>query len=455
MAVTKEITRLEHSSVKLTVTVDKTEVKAQYDDLLKGYAKNIQIKGFRKGMVPREVLERKFGDALKGEAVGRIMETSLETLFKAEDFPAEDKPLPYSTPSVLEEPKLDLENELRFVVQYDVFPTVTVGAWKGVEIEAPVASVTDEDLNRELEQLRDRNAVVIDKDEKAKVAKNDVVTVNYAELADDGTVVAGSERQDFVFTVGSGQNVFKFDDDIIGMKKDQTKDFEKTYPTDFPDADLAGKTKKLRATVTALKEKKLPDLDDELAQDISEKYKTLEDLKADIKSGLEKNLENRLRELKVNAFLEKVTADSTIDVPESMIRIELESRWRTLARRFNADSDQLMKILSSSGRDYEGLMTEWRPEVEKALKARLVVEELTKQLGVSSDEADLEKEFESMAASMKVDIEEIKKHYERDDMKRYLLDDLKERKLFDLLLAEAKLKKGKKVKYLDLVADNG
>jgi len=435
----------------LTVTVGKDDVRAQYDEMIKSYAKSIQIKGFRKGMVPREVLERKFGESLKGEALGRVMENSLQEVFET----LEEKPLPYSTPSVKDEPVLDFSKDLVFSVSYDVFPEVKVGTWKGLEIEAPVVSVEDADLDRELEQVRDRNAVVMDKNDGAKVAKNDVVTVNYCELDEGALVIPGTERQDFVFTVGTGLNVYKIDDEVVGMKKDQSKDIEKSYPADFADADLAGKNKKLRVTVTAVKEKKLPALDDDLAQDVSEKYKTLADLKADLKAGLEKNLDAKLREIKVNALLEKVLETTVVELPESMIRIELESRWRTLARRFNASPEQLLGIVESSGKTFDGLMAEWRPDVGKALKARFVVERIGKDLAVEIGDGELEKEFEAMAASMSVSVDEVKKHYEREDMKDYLRDDLKERRIFDLLLAEAKLKKGKKAKYLDLVSNNG
>jgi trigger factor len=455
VVVSKEIARLEHSAVKLSVTIGAGEVRTQYDELLKSYAKSVQIPGFRKGMVPRAVLERKFGESLKGEAIGRIMEKSLQDLFESEDFPADARPLPYSTPSVQDEPVLDFEKDLSFAVVYDVFPEVKVGTWKGVEVETPVASVEEADVARELEQVRERNAVVLDKEDGAKVVKGDVVTVSYSELDGDGSVIAGTERQDYAFTVGTGHNVFKFDDEVVGMKKGGTKDFEKSYPADFEDKDLAGTTKKLRVTVQTVKEKKLPVLDDDLAQDVSEKYKTLADLKADLKAGLEKNLENRLRELKVNAFLEKTLETTKIELPESMIRVEQESRWRTLARRFNATSEQLLGIIQSSGKTYDDLLADWRPEVEKALKARLVVENLMKELGVEAGDEELEKEFETMASSMGTSVDEVKKHYEREDMKEYLREDLKERKLFDLLLAEAKLKKGKKAKYLDLISNNG
>jgi trigger factor len=135
--------------------------------------------------------------------------------------------------------------------------------------------------------------------------------------------------------------------------------------------------------------------------------------------------------------------------------VETDSRWRQLARRFNASSDQLLNILQSSGKNYEGIVAEWRPDIEKALRSRLIIENLMKELNVVSGEEELAKEFETMAASMGVGVEEVKKHYERDDMKEYLLEDIKERKLFDLVLAETKIKNGKKVKYLDLVANNG
>lgn len=455
MVVSKEITHLEHSAVKLSVTIGADDVRAQYNDLLQSYSKNVQIPGFRKGKVPHAVLERKFGESLKGEAIGRIMEKSLQDLFAAEDFPADARPLPYSTPSVQDEPALDFDKDLAFTVTYDVFPEVKVGTWKGVEVETPVAAVAEEDITRELDQVRERNAVVLDKEDGAKVAKGDVVTVSYCELSQDGSVIPATERQDFAFTVGTGYNVFKFDDEIVGMKKGDTKDFDKSYPADFEDKDLAGTTKKLRVSVQTIKEKKLPALDDDLAQDVSEKYKTLADLKADLKATLEKNLENRLRELKINAFLEKTLETTVVELPESMIRVELENRWHQLTHRFNATDEQLLGIIQASGKTYDDLMTDWRPEVEKSLKARLVVEKLMKELNIEVADGDIEGEFETMASTMGTTVEEVKKHYEREDMKNYLREDLKERKLFDLLLAEAKIKKGKKAKYLDLISNNG
>jgi trigger factor len=455
VTISKEITPLEHSSVKLTLTVGKDDVRAEYDGLLDKYRKTIQIPGFRKGKAPGEVLVRKFGEALQGEVLGTIIEKSITEVFEDESLSRAERPLPYSTPQVQEDPKLDLEQDLSFSVVYDVLPKVAVGQWKGLEAEVPDAGVAREDLKRELEAIRERNAFVLDRNEGAAAEKDNVVTVNYCEILEGGAVAPGSERQDFVFTLGSGYNIYKFDDEITGMKKGESRDIEKTYPADFADAELAGKTKKIRVTLTALKEKKLPELDDDLAQDVDEKFKTLKDLENSIRERLNKNLEKRLRDIKISKILEKIVETTPVDIPESMIRIELESRWRNLARRFGAPVEEVIKIMEKSGKTAEEVQNDWRPDAINALHSRLVVETLIEEQGLTASDEELETEMARLAADSETSLEEIKKYYEQDQIKEYLREDVKERKLFDLLLAENRIKLGKKANYLDIVGNNG
>jgi trigger factor len=455
VTVSKEITRLEHSSVKLTLTVGKDDVGSHYDDLVKEYAKNIQMPGFRRGKVPREVLVRKFGDALKGEAMERTIEGALTQVFDDESFAREDKPLPYSTPEVEEAPKFDTGADLTFSVVYDVLPKVTVGQYKGLEVEVPGAEVSKEDIDRELEAVRERNAIVLDRDDGAAAEKDNVVTVNYGEVNEEGGIVPGSNREDFVFTLGSGYNIYQFDDEITGMKKGETKDFEKTFPGDFSDPDLAGKTKKIRVTLSALKEKKLPELNDDLAQDVDEKYKTLDDLANSIRERLQKNLENRLRDLKISRLLEKITENTPVDVPESMIHIEIDSRWRNLARRLNVSVENIVKIMERDGRSREEIQNEWRLDAVKALHSRLIVETLMEDLALTVSDEELEKEFKDMAEREETTIEEVKKYCEENSSTDFLKEEIKERKLFDVLLAENTVKTGKTGNYLDLMKING
>jgi trigger factor len=442
--------------VRLTVTVGKEEVREQYDALIADYAKKVLIPGFRKGKVPKDVLVRKFGGALNDEALNRIIGKSIKDLFEdPEALPPEAKPLPYRDPELKETPVLDPEQDLSFSVVYDVLPKVEVPQWEGIEIEIPEVEVEKEDIDRELEALRERNALVLDRDDGAQAAKDDVVTVSYSELDEQGQALAGTERQDYVFTLGSGMVFYKFDDEILGMKKGETRDFDKSFPQDYEDPVLAGTTKKLRVTLTALKEKQLPDLDDDLAQDVNEKYKTLEDLKNDIRTRLTKNLENRLRSLKIQGLLEKFLEKTDIPVPESMMRLELESRWRSMARRFGVSPEQLLKILSSGGKGYDQVLDEWRPEVKKALQSRLIVETLIKDLALEAPDEDLEKEFETLAANSETSLEDVKKYYEQETMRDYLRENIKEHKLFDKILSEITIKRGKQQKYLDLTANNG
>jgi trigger factor len=439
----------------MTVKVGKDDVRSEYDGLVSDYAKNIQIPGFRKGKVPKEVLIRKYADSLKGETLGKIIEKAISSIFEEENFPKTDRPLPYSTPQIQDEPVLDLDADLVFSMVYDVLPQVTVGQWKGLEVEIPGVELTDEDLNRELEEIRERNAIVLDKDDGAEAAKGDVVTVSYGELTGNGEIEEGTKREDFVFTLGSGYNIYHFDDELAGMKKGESRDIEKTYGEDFEDADLAGKTKKIRVTLTALKERQLPDLDDDLAQDVDEKFKTLEDLKASIRDRLSKNLERRLREIKISKLLEKIIENTPVDIPESMIRIELDARWRNLARRFNMSVEDLAKMMKKDEKDLLSLQEEWRPDAVKALHSRLIVETLLEEQNFDVTGADEEGAYETMAAESGNTVEEIKTYYEKENMKEYLKEEIKERKLFDLLLAENTIKTGKKENYLDLVGNNG
>jgi trigger factor len=417
--------------------VGKDDVLAFYDETLTDYRKTFQIPGFRRGKVPKEVLERKLGDALKEDVLGRILERSAASVLSDENFPLENRPLPYCPTKLEEKPVLNLGADLVYSLSYDVLPKVVVGRWKGLEIEVPDVRIGDEDVAHELEILRDRNSVVLDREDDTPAALNDVVTVNYSELSEQGEPIHGTERQDFVFTIGTGRNVFKFDDEIIGMKKGESKDIVKTYPEDFEDKDLAGKTKKLRVSITELKEKVLPELNDDFAQDVDEKYETLDDLKKSIRNRLEKVLEKRLENVKTNILLEKIIETTPIDPPESMIRFQLESQWRNISRNMNVSEDE----------PHEGFMEAMRPTAIRTLHSRLIVESLIEELGLSASDEELEALLKRLADEEGVSLGDIKNYYSSEEMKEALRDDIKERKFFEILLAENRVNRGVPLSY--------
>lgn len=451
MNLTKTFTKLEKSRVKLDVTIPQAELTSAYQGILQKYAKSAQIPGFRKGKVPVSILELKYGEALKGDAAGDIIEKALSEIFEsANEF---ERPLPYSQPVMDQAPAFDLASDMIFSVSYDSFPQVKITAADGFKIEVPQVSIGDKEMKEELEAVRERNAIVVDRADNEKAKKDDIVTVNYSELDENDAVIPGSERQDFVFTIGTGSNIYKFDDDLIGMKKGDSKNITKAYPADFEDKELAGQTKKIRVSLTALKVRNLPALDDELAQDVSEKYKTLDDLKADIKKNMETAVENKLKELKSNALLEAMIEKNDFELPESMIAAELESRWQMMAQRFRTDVAQLEKLIVASGQSKEGMLESWRPEAVKMLKSRVLVEILLKDREIAVTPEDVEAEFAKIAEGAGISVDEVKKHYADPRRKEYLIDDIKEQRLYAELLEKCTITKGKKTAFADLFKD--
>lgn len=449
MKLTKNYEKLEKSAVKLTVTVEKSELEAIYNKVTANYSKNAQIPGFRKGHVPASVLVQKYGDALKADTLSEAIDGALNEIFSDENE-KENRPLPYAQPKLESIPELDLSKDLTFTVTYDVLPKVEVKNFSGITVKEPQVEVGEAELAEELKGIQERNATVTDKKDSEAVAKDDIVTINYSELDDNGAVIEGSKRQGFVFTVGSGENLYKIDDEIIGMKKNETKEITKTYAKDDADADLAGKTKKISVTVTAIKLRNLPALDDDLAQDVNEKYKTLDDLKNDIKRQMEVAKDRRVKEMKNNDLLTQLIEKNQFELPASLLAAELEGRFNMMAQQFQTTPQQLEKMLTSSGQTKEAMTAAWAEESEKMLKSRIIVEALLKERNITVTPEEIEAEYAKIAEDGGMTVEEVKKHYSDPRAKEYLIDDAKEQKLYAELYKEVKVSKGDKMSFADL-----
>ncbi|MDX9826228.1 MAG: trigger factor [Spirochaetia bacterium] len=443
----KKLEKLEHSKVRMTATVPVADVKSVYDEMMAEYVKSVRIDGFRVGHVPPSVLERKFGDSLRLEAMSRVLEKAVDVALAD----AEEKPLAYEAPALEGEPEFAVDKDFTFSVTYDVFPSFELPSTEGIELEVPSVGVSDEDLAQELERIRERNAIVVEKSGEA--ALGDIVTVAYAELGEDGQEVAGSKREDFTFELGKGLNLYKFDEEAVGMKAGDAKTFSKTYPEDFEYKDLAGRTVTLSVSVSKVKQKDVPALDDELAQDVSEKYKTLDDLKKSVKEQLQTALDNRLRELKEKKLIDKLLEKTSIDVPESMVSAELAMRWESLKRDMGIDSDEKMESIAQySGKSRQLLYEDWKPAVSKAIAGRLVLDKLVEKSELEITEEDLSAEYARQAEGTAMSVEEVKAEYEKRQSVEYLKDRIKETRFFDALLATVKLAQGEKKSFVDFMS---
>jgi len=445
----KKIEKLEHSKVKMTATVPADEVRASYSEMMKEYTNSVKIDGFRKGHVPASVLERKFGDSLRLDAMSRVLEKAVEAALAD----SEEKPLAYDAPALDGEPEFAVDKDFTFSVTYDVFPAIEAPSLEKIELSVPKVTVTDDDLVKELEQLRERNAIVV---EKAGAAANgDIVTLGWKVISAPGTTVEETFREDFTFEVGKRLNLYKFDDEIVGLAAGDSKTFSMNYAEDFEYAELAGKTVTLAVKVTKVKQKNLPDLDDELAQDVSEKYKTLDDLKTATRTQLQVSLDKRLRELKEKAIVDELLKRTTIDIPESMAAAELSMRWDSLKREMGIDTDEKMeKIAEYSGKSRQQLYDDWRPTVQKAISGRLVLDKLIEAGAFVATDEDLAAEYARQAQGTAMSAEEVKAEYEKRQSVEYLKEQVRENKFFDSVLSSAMVKDGEAVAFVDFMGRN-
>lgn len=429
MKLTTEFTNLEKSAVKLTVTIAKKDVQESYNSIVAKYVKSAQIPGFRKGHVPANVLERKYGDAIKADALSEIIDKSLNEIFEKE---TENRPLPYQQPVMDQVPEFDVSKDLTYTVTFDVFPKVEVKDFAGIEVKEPQVTVGDKELEDELKAIQERNAVVMDKKADETAEKDNIVTVDYREEN-------GENRNGYVFTVGSADDIYKISDDVIGMKKDETKEVSKD-------------DKKITLTVKAIKTRQLPALDDDLAQDVSEKFKTLDDLKADIKRNLEVAKTRKIAEIKSQSLLEQLVEKNAFDIPASMLAAELDGRWRMMAQQFQTSPEQLEKMIAASGQTKEAMLEQWTGDSEKMLKSRIIVDSLLRSKNISVTPEEIEAQYAKIAEDGGMTVEEVKNHYSDPRSKEWLIEDTKEQKLYEELYKEVKVSKGDKVSFADLFA---
>jgi trigger factor len=439
----------ENAEVKLSVTVAAPEVQRVYDATVAEHCRTARIKGFRKGKVPRDVLIRKAGDALLAEAAERIIGEAAQQALEAAEHP----PIRSSRPRVEAEEPLAIGSAFRFDLQYDTKPEVSLGRYQGVGVTRHRFRIDDADLQRELDAVRDQNAVVVEKQSDV-VESGDVVEIDYVEV-ENGRPVASTRRDGFVFEVGTGYNQHRIDDDLVGMQVDEERDIDKTYPDDFEEESLAGRSLVLRVRVRRLREKQLPELDDELAQDVSERFETLEDLKADIRERLRSNGDRIVRERLISAIITAVEESSVVPLPGSLVDAGLAADWSALVSRNGGSERRVTLALQQSGTDRDALIEQWRPAAERRTRLMLITDRLAEVEEIAVGDDEVEQELARRAQARSTEVEELRGAYESNDLMPSLRADLRNEKLYDRLIELAAIKDGDELSYVDLVSGKG
>ncbi len=442
MITEKSVKELENSQAALTLTLDAASIEEAYAKRIQKYAKELTIPGFRKGHVPASVIERKFGDQIREESTFDTMEEALKEAYASLD--KKDMPLVFSTPVLQDEEKLlpfKKDSDLTFTVVYDVMPRFDLPPYTGLEVEVPSVEITESDIDKEIERYREQNAIVRTKDGEA--ADGDVVTIDYVELDAEGNEIASTKRDGFTFTLGSGYNFYKLDKDIAGMKAGDEKTVTKSYTEEDNVPGYAGKTITLRVKLDTLKLRELPAVDDDFAQDIKEEYKTVADLRNGIKEKFQKNADDAISHEKENAIISKISSEADFPIPESMIKAELDSRWRNFVRQMGVTEEQLEKFMQMQGSTKEAIQSEWREDATHTIKNQLIMDKIrdTENFEVSEEElnAECEKQLKNVPDT------------EKDSYKEMIKDEMQFAKVLPFLLEKNTFKAGEKKNYSEFM----
>lgn len=439
MVTEKNFKELEKSQASLTLTVDAASIEKAYNERLAKYAKTVEMPGFRKGHVPTNVLERKFGEGIRQESTFDCMEENLKEAIASLD--EKDRPLSYSVPELQDEENLlpfKKDQDITFTVIYDIYPRFELPQYKGLEIEVRDAEITEKDVEDQIEVLREQNAMVVKKD--GKVENGDIVNIDYTAYSEDGSVDEKSSRTNFTFTVGTKYNFFKLDDDVVGLSKDETKTIEKAITKEDDIPGYEGKTVKIDIKVNEVKRRDIPEVDDDFAQDVKAAYKTVEDLKNGVKEDLEKQLATQLDRDRKDALMDKIASLVSFDIPTSMINVTLENDWNNFVRQSGVSEEQLLSFFKAQGQTKEVFMEGWREPATKDLKKELILTKIAETENFPISDEEIEKECGETLS--KLDSEETKESY-----KNMVKENLQYAKALPFLLENNTLKSDKKLSF--------
>lgn len=446
MILSKDIKLLPGSKVEAVIRVSKNIIQEKYKSLLQDYSSRLKIQGFRIGKVPISIIENKYSEGLKATVLEEVINGSFKEFFKEEP----KRPLSYAAPTIKEKDlRLDLDKDFEFTFVYETYPEFEIPSVDSIDIkvEVPEVFIDNSDIDNEIRRLQIENSIIIE-DEEGVVNKDSIVKVDFVELDDLLNEILSTKRQDFVFTVGKSETYYDFDRDVIGMRINEEKVLEKSYIKDYKFEELAGSSRKLKIKIKSIKKRDLPLIDDEFAQDISDRYDTLDDLKNFIRSDILNVIEEKKETLKLNKFFSTISEKLEIDIPHSMIEAEIEIAFKDAAKQNKMGLEEFKSIFYSSG--CVGSVN-LKDEILSNLKSKLIIQKMVDLDPIEVTESDLENEIARQSENSGVSCEEIKKFYEDQNLISYLKDDIKRKRVKKKILSNLKEVKGKQVSFKDFV----
>ena len=424
-----QVEKLEKNMAKLTIEVPAEEFDAAIKNAYNKNKNKFSIPGFRKGKAPLAMLEKMYGAGIFYEdAANEVIDASYP---KAAE---ESKEEIVSTPEIK---VTQIEKGKAFIYEATVAlkPEVTLGEYKGVEVKKAEAVVTDEDVENELTAARKKNGRLIDVEDGA-IEDGDNTIIDFTGYIDDKTFDGGAGT-DYPLVIGSHSFIEGFEDQIVGKKKGETCDVNVTFPAEYHADELAGKPAKFVVTIKEVKRNELPELNDEFASEVSD-FDTLDEYKADIRKKLQEKKEQDAKVENENNVIEKVVENAQMELPQPMVDTQAREMVENYARRLQSQGLNINDYMKYTGMTPEKLMEQMRPEAEKRIKTRLVLEKVVEVENVEVSDEKLDEQINEIAASYKLEGAKLKEMMgERE--KEQIREDLKVQAAIDLLVEQAKL----------------
>ncbi len=395
----------------IVVEIEKELMNKGAEIAYKKARKNIRIPGFRPGKAPRKMIEKMYGEFV-------FFEDGLEEIFpEVYDFAiggnTEFKAI--GRPS-LEDMDIAADGTTTLKLTTEIYPEVTLGDYKGVEVVKPVAEVTDAQVEAELNQIAENVASVETVERAAEMG--DIANINFLGTV-DGIAFEGGAAENFDLTLGSGQFIPGFEEQVVGMNVEETKDVNVTFPEDYNAKELAGKAAVFSVKLNKLSVKNVPAIDDELAKDASE-FETLEELKADIREKKLADAQKNIDRTFENAVVEAVAANATVEVPNALIEQELDNQMNDFAYRLQMSGMSVEQYAKMMGGDLNTMRQAFKPVAEKQALSNLVITKVAEVEGITVSDEELEAEFAEMAKAYELEIEKIKEMVPTEEIKSNL-----------------------------------